>query len=149
MVTGMQSPGELDRLVRRPTFILSSIRSGSTLLRCLLNSHPMICAPHELHLGHVAVTVDTDYASLGMSLLGYSTADLQRLLWDRILHTVLAASGKAVIVDKRQAMCGSTLSCGRAGRTRGSWCCAGIPPISRPPPCAPTTAGTWPWRSIW
>jgi hypothetical protein len=66
----------------------------------LLDSHPMICAPHELNLGHVKITIDTDYASLGMSLLGYSAAELQGLLWDRVLHTVLARSGKTVIVDK-------------------------------------------------
>src|SRR3954470_10054533 len=38
------------RLVRSPVFVLSSVRSGSTLLRVLLNSHSQIRAPHELHL---------------------------------------------------------------------------------------------------
>jgi len=45
--------GELrsgDRLVAAPVFILCTLRSGSTLLRVLLNSHSQIHAPHELHL---------------------------------------------------------------------------------------------------
>src|SRR3954467_12084339 len=42
-----------DRLLEQPVFVLSSIRSGSTLLRVLLNSHTAIHAPHELHLGGI------------------------------------------------------------------------------------------------
>jgi hypothetical protein len=41
---------EIDRLLTGPTFVLSSVRSGSTLLRLILDSHPEICSPHELHL---------------------------------------------------------------------------------------------------
>jgi protein-tyrosine sulfotransferase len=36
-----------------PIFIMSSPRSGSTLLRYLLDSHPSICCPAELRLGFV------------------------------------------------------------------------------------------------
>jgi protein-tyrosine sulfotransferase len=34
-----------------PIFIISSQRSGSTLLRYILDTHPEICSPPELHLG--------------------------------------------------------------------------------------------------
>src|SRR5215207_5047779 len=38
-----------DRLLVAPAFVLSSVRSGSTLLRVLLATHSQIHAPHELH----------------------------------------------------------------------------------------------------
>lgn len=89
-----------DRLVRSPVFVLSSIRSGSTLLRCLLNSHPQICAPHELHVAELAVELPTRYVRLAMDVAGLDRDDLNHLLWDRVLHQQLTASGKDVIVDK-------------------------------------------------
>ena len=39
-----------DRMVRAPVFVMCTLRSGSTLLRVLLNSHSRIHAPHEIHL---------------------------------------------------------------------------------------------------
>jgi protein-tyrosine sulfotransferase len=36
-----------------PVFILSHPRTGSTLLRCLLDTHPDMCCPGELRLGTV------------------------------------------------------------------------------------------------
>ena len=36
-----------DRLLERPAFVLSSVRSGSTLMRVLLNSHSEVHAPPE------------------------------------------------------------------------------------------------------
>ncbi len=36
---------------REPIFILSSVRSGSTLLRCIIDTHPNICSPGHLDLG--------------------------------------------------------------------------------------------------
>lgn len=89
-----------DRLVRSPVFVLSSIRSGSTLLRCLLNSHPRICAPHELHIAELAVDLPTRYVRLAMGVAGLGRDELTRLLWDRVLHQQLTAAGKDVIVDK-------------------------------------------------
>ncbi len=88
------------RLVTSPVFILSPIRSGSTLLRCLLNSHPEVYAPHELHLGHLTVKQDSEYVELAMKTLGLSPRELEYMLWDRLLHRLLTASGKRLIVDK-------------------------------------------------
>jgi hypothetical protein len=89
-----------DRLVESPVFVLGSIRSGSTLLRCLLNSHPLIHAPHELHLLDLAVRVDDRFARLSMQMADLDDRKLEHLLWDRILYRELQRSGKQVIVDK-------------------------------------------------
>jgi hypothetical protein len=89
-----------DRLVPSPVFILSSIRSGSTLLRCILNSHPKICAPHELHLYQAKVDLSTWYVRLSMEAVSLDARQIEHLLWDRLLHRILAASGKQIIVEK-------------------------------------------------
>jgi Sulfotransferase family len=90
----------VERLVRSPVFVLCSIRSGSTLLRCLMNSHPLIHAPHELHLVDLAVRLDSRFARLAMQVAGLDERDLEHLLWDRVLHRELVRSGKQLIVDK-------------------------------------------------
>jgi LPS sulfotransferase NodH len=93
-------PGKrVDRLVPRPTFILAPVRSGSTLLRVILDSHSQICAPHELHLRTVHVRV-TEYGQRAMQEIGLDPQSLEHLLWDRILHRELTASGKRLIVEK-------------------------------------------------
>ncbi len=81
-------------------FVLSSIRSGSTLLRCLLNSHPRIYAPHELHVAELGVDLSTRYVRLATDVAGLDQDELTHLLWDRVLHRQLTAAGKDVIVDK-------------------------------------------------
>ncbi len=43
-------PFREDPVCESTVFILSCPRSGSTLLRCMLMGHPMICAPPEFHL---------------------------------------------------------------------------------------------------
>ena len=47
-----------DRFVKAPVFVMCTLRSGSTLLRVLLNSHSQIHAPHEIHLRYVSVNLD-------------------------------------------------------------------------------------------
>ncbi|WP_433132767.1 sulfotransferase family protein [Micromonospora sp. CA-240977] len=88
------------RLVEKPAFILSAIRSGSTLLRCILNTHSQICAPHELHLPNARVDTATWYTELALRTAGFPDHELDFLLWDRILHRLLEASKKQVIVEK-------------------------------------------------
>jgi hypothetical protein len=89
-----------DRLVTAPVFILCSMRSGSTLLRVLLNSHPEIHAPHELHLRYVRVRLRGYLPRRSMQELGLDADGLRYLLWDRLLQRELSASGKRIIVDK-------------------------------------------------
>jgi len=89
-----------NRLVKQPTFVMSSVRSGSTLLRVILNSHSQICAPHELHLRVLRVTITKGFGKIAMKEMGLDERRLEHLLWDRILDRELKASGKQVIVDK-------------------------------------------------
>ncbi|MEV0092265.1 sulfotransferase [Streptomyces sp. NPDC050738] len=88
------------RLVPEPVFVISSVRSGSTLLRVLLNSHPRIRAPHEMHLRTLQVDQTMPYTKNAMTQLGLDQQELEHLLWDRVLHRELEHSGKDVIVDK-------------------------------------------------
>ncbi|MFJ3771736.1 sulfotransferase family protein [Streptomyces sp. NPDC090075] len=88
------------RLVASPVFVLSSVRSGSTLLRVLLNSHTRIRAPHEMHLRTVHVRMSRDFTADAMKELALDRDELEHVLWDRVLHLELSRSGKDVIVDK-------------------------------------------------
>lgn len=88
------------RLVDSPVFVLSSVRSGSTLLRVLLNSHSRIRAPHEMHLRTLHVHLSRDFTADAMEALELDKDELEHVLWDRLLHLELTRSGKDVIVDK-------------------------------------------------
>lgn len=96
--TPQTRPG--DRLLERPAFILSSVRSGSTLLRVLLDSHSQLHAPHELHLRDLAVRVKKGPAAKAMEELGLDARHLEYLLWDRLLHREVAQRGKRFLVNK-------------------------------------------------
>ena len=91
---------KVDRLLSQPVFVLCPIRSGSTLLRLLLNAHSQLHAPHELHLRRLFVQFQTDLCEEAMGALGHNRADLEHLLWDRVLHRELVRSGKQTVVDK-------------------------------------------------
>lgn len=91
------------RLVDSPVFVLSSVRSGSTLLRVLLNSHSRVRAPHEMHLRTLHVQLTRDFTAEAMKALELDRQELEHVLWDRVLHLELARSGKDVIVDKTPA----------------------------------------------
>ena len=95
---GVMRPG--DRLVTAPTFILCTLRSGSTLLRVLLDSHSQLHAPHEIHLRYISVSLDAKWSQRSMREMGLDAKDLEYLLWDRILHRELTASGKPHLVTK-------------------------------------------------
>jgi len=89
-----------ERLVKAPAFVLCSLRSGSTLLRVLLNSHPAIVAPHELHLYALRVRVAKAFGLPAVTELGLDARELEHMLWDGILARELRRSGKAWIVEK-------------------------------------------------
>jgi Sulfotransferase family len=92
--------GAGDRLLTKPVFVLSSIRSGSTLLRVMLNTHSHIYAPHELHLSGLKVQLRNRYVTSAMEELGLDADTLQYLLWDRLLHRELLRQGKRILVNK-------------------------------------------------
>jgi hypothetical protein len=89
-----------DRLVKAPVFVMCTLRSGSTLLRVLLNSHSQIHSPHELHLRYISASLDKKWSVRSMKEMGFDEEKLRYLLWDRILHRELSTSGKPIIVDK-------------------------------------------------
>ena len=89
-----------ERLVEAPVFLMCTLRSGSTLLRVLLNSHSRIHAPHEIHLRYVSVNLDRKWSERSMKEMGLDEDRLRYLLWDRILHRELSTSGKPIVVDK-------------------------------------------------
>ena len=89
-----------DRLLQAPAFVMCSVRSGSTLLRVLLDSHSQIHSPQELHLRDVAVRVKTDYGAKALGEIGLDDEQLRFLLWDRLLQREVAAAGKAILVNK-------------------------------------------------
>jgi LPS sulfotransferase NodH len=89
-----------DRLIEAPVFVICTLRSGSTLLRVLLDSHSQIRSPHELHLRYVSVHFDQKWSERSMKELGLDTRAAEYLLWDRLLHRELTASGKSIIADK-------------------------------------------------
>lgn len=89
-----------DHLTPSPVFVLSPVRSGSTLLRLILDTHTKVCAPHELHLRTLTVTTDRKHAIRAISAVGLSDEDLANVLWDRMLNRELDRSGKLIVVDK-------------------------------------------------
>jgi hypothetical protein len=97
------------RLVRSPVFLLSAPRSGSTLLRNILDTHSQIHATPELALTELGVQflrfpieygMHTVYTELAFGEIGLTTEELDYLLWDRILHRELVGSGKRVLLHK-------------------------------------------------
>ena len=89
-----------DRLVPSPVFLLSSVRSGSTLLRAILDTHSQVHAPIELHVRRIEVALTTPPLEQAMTALDLTRSDLEHLLWDRLLHRQLQASGKRILVEK-------------------------------------------------
>src|SRR3954453_21874019 len=93
-------PSKGDRLVQQPAFVLSTVRSGSTLLRVLLDSHSQIHSPHELHLRDIAVELRSKYAERAVKEVRLDREELQNVLWDWYLNRELAATGKQILVNK-------------------------------------------------
>jgi hypothetical protein len=90
----------VDRLLKQPVFIIAPVRSGSTLLRMMLNGHSRLHAPHELHFRRLEVHFATGLAEKSLAELGLGRGDAEHLLWDRLMHRELVRSGKSVLVEK-------------------------------------------------
>jgi hypothetical protein len=88
------------RELTRPAFVLTSVGSGSTLLRLILNSHSALYAPHELHLRHITVEFADVTARHAMTALDLDQQALTHMLWDRLLAEALRRSGKQQLVEK-------------------------------------------------
>ncbi|HVL96305.1 MAG TPA: sulfotransferase [Solirubrobacteraceae bacterium] len=95
-----QPPASGSRLLTRPAFVLCTVRSGSTLLRMLLDSHSQIHAPHEVHLRDFGVEVRSKYAERSLAEMRLDREELEHVLWDWMLHQELARAGKRLLVNK-------------------------------------------------
>jgi hypothetical protein len=95
-----RAPETRARLLTAPTFVLCTVRSGSTLLRVLLDSHSQICSPQELNLRDFNVTARDGYAEKALNEIGLDVSRLEYVLWDWILHRELEESGKRLLVSK-------------------------------------------------
>lgn len=93
-------PDSRARLLTAPTFLLSTVRSGSTLVRVLLDSHSEVCAPQELNLRDLKVSTHDEYAEKSLEEFGLDTSQLEYVLWDWVLHRELEESGKKHLVSK-------------------------------------------------
>jgi LPS sulfotransferase NodH len=89
-----------DRLLEQPGFVMCTLRSGSTLLRVLLDSHSEIHCPHEIHLRYLSVNLEAKWAERSMKEMGLDQERLEYLLWDRVLQRELTGSGKPRLVTK-------------------------------------------------
>lgn len=115
----------VDRLLERPVFILTSVRSGSTLLRMMLGAHSRLHAAHELHLTGIEVYFKPGTPTeRSLRTLGLGHEQLEGLLWDRALHRELVKSGKQFIVEKTPATPSSGSASPRPGPTPASSSCA-------------------------
>jgi hypothetical protein len=93
-------PASRARLLSAPVFVLCTVRSGSTLLRVLLDSHTEICAPQELNLRDLIVAPKDQYAEKSLEEYGLDARQLEYVLWDWVLHRELEESGKRLLVSK-------------------------------------------------
>jgi len=90
-----------------PAFILCTARSGSTLLRYLLDTHPELCAPPELHIGALCqqllwvhtYTVDEEQA-LEPEWAGASARRRTRRVVDEIMRDYCKRQGKLLWCEK-------------------------------------------------
>jgi hypothetical protein len=88
------------RLLKQPAFVLSTVRSGSTLLRMLLDSHSQVHSPHEMHLRSIKVDITGKYGDKALAEVKLDRDELNHVLWDWYLHRELATTGKKVLVNK-------------------------------------------------
>jgi hypothetical protein len=88
------------RLLKQPAFVLSTVRSGSTLLRMLLDAHSQIHSPHEMHLRSINVDITGKYGDKALAEVKLDRDELNNVLWDWYLHRELATTGKKLLVNK-------------------------------------------------
>ncbi len=89
-----------------PIFVLCCARSGSTLLRHILDAHPDICCPPELHLlamairlkwvyRHTSTVTDSNGDDLDIAATSRTRADI-----DRIMEEYARFRGKSIWSEK-------------------------------------------------
>ena len=91
-----------------PVFVLSCERSGSTLLRYIIDTHPQVCSPAHLHLGQLCASLYTSiFYSLGQTMEVTDEAMRERLvvaetrrIVDGLMDQYVSAKGKQMWCEK-------------------------------------------------
>ena len=88
-----------------PVFVLSCERSGSTLLRYIIDTHPQICSPAHLHLGQLCRSLYTSvFYSLGQTMEEATRERLvaveTRRIVDELMERYVRAKGKRMWCEK-------------------------------------------------
>jgi putative sterol carrier protein len=88
-----------------PVFVLSCERSGSTLLRYIIDTHPQICSPAHLHLGQLCRSLYTSvFYSLGQTMEEATRERLvaveTRRIVDELMERYVRAKGKQMWCEK-------------------------------------------------
>lgn len=85
-------------------FIIAPFRSGTTLLRFILDSHPQIAAPPETFLfGHLLAPLRDECATRAMSNIGFDRGTLARALGDyaaSFTDAYARSKGKRIWIEK-------------------------------------------------
>jgi putative sterol carrier protein len=91
-----------------PVFVLSCERSGSTLLRYIIDTHPQVCSPAHLHLGQLCRSLYTSlFYSIGQTMEVTDEAARERLvagevrtIVDEFMQRYATAKGKQMWCEK-------------------------------------------------
>ena len=91
-----------------PVFIFSCERSGSTLLRYIVDTHDQICCPGQLYLGQLCRDLHTTiFYSLGQTISTTSVEERDRMIavevrrvMDELMSKYAKAKGKRMWCDK-------------------------------------------------
>jgi protein-tyrosine sulfotransferase len=95
-----------DHPVAPPVFILSCERSGSTLLRYIMDTHPQICSPGQLYVGELCQSLyKTLYYSSGQAIssepqrVDYVHKESRRII-EELMERYTSHKGKSIWCDK-------------------------------------------------
>lgn len=92
-----------------PVFVLSHERSGSTLLRYIIDTHPQVCSPAHLHLGQLCRSLHTSiFYSLGQTMDVSDEAMRERLVAEETRRVVDQLMGRYVKAKGKQLWCEKT-----------------------------------------
>ena len=95
--------------VAPPVFVLSHERSGSTLLRYIIDTHPQVCSPAHLHLGQLCASLYTSILfSIGQTMEVTDEAMRERLVAVETRHIVDELMDRYVRAKGKQMWCEKT-----------------------------------------
>ena len=92
-----------------PVFVLSCERSGSTLLRYIIDTHPQVCSPAHLHLGQLCRSLFTSlFYSLGQTMQVTDETTRERLVAVETRRIVDEFMGRYAQAKGKQMWCEKT-----------------------------------------